>query len=341
MSKSSLRLRRRATLSLLVASVACASGTGPDGGADTAGTGAGNTDTGIPGKTHPAGTVSDRITFDAGLLRIAVSSSGVAYVSNVFSGALVGFSTQAPYAKLSSVVTGDGALDIAIDRTGSTAYVGSGKGKVYVVDLVAGTLKTTLSASGDTYGLALAPDESRVFVTGPGRIWSVPIDGAPPTAGSAASYPFRVTVSPSGGALYVTNMGSGEAARVDPSTLATTSRISGTFATMAVAVAPRGDEVYVGTISGNGTGLYALDPSTMATRGTMTIPNQINWITVSPDGKQIYVAIDDGTLAIFDRATRNLLSQRTLGGNPSAIAFDSTGATAFVVNFQGWVDVIR
>ena len=335
MSTMSQRLRRGATLTLVAASVACASGTGPDGGTD----GTGGTDTDIPGKTHPAGTVSDRITFDPGLLRIAISPSGVAYVSNVFTGALAGFSTQAPYAKLSSVVTGDGALDIAIDRAGSTAYVSSGKGKVYVVDLVAGTLKTTLTASGDTYGLALAPDESRVLVTGPGRIWSVPIDGAPPTAGAATGVPFHVTVSPTGSALYVTNMKGGEAARVDPSTLVPTSRMSGTFGTMAVAVAPRGDEVYVGSI--NGVGLYALDPSTMATRGTMKIASQINGITVSPDGKQIYVAIDDGTLAILDRATRTQLSQLTLGGTPNAIVFDSTGATAFVVNFQGWVDVIR
>jgi YVTN family beta-propeller protein len=74
----------------------------------------------------------------------------------------------------------------------------------------------------------------------------------------------------------------------------------------------------------------------------VNVPNYgISGITVSPDGTQIYVALFDSRLAIVDRATRTVVSTLTLGGNPLGVAFDPQGTTAFVVNLDAWVDVIR
>jgi YVTN family beta-propeller protein len=67
----------------------------------------------------------------------------------------------------------------------------------------------------------------------------------------------------------------------------------------------------------------------------------INAIAVSPDGAQIYVALSESKLAIVDRATRTIVSTLTLGGMPLGVAFDPKGTTAFVVNLDTWVDVIR
>lgn len=326
---SCFQLHRRAALAVLIVSAACSSGTGPDGG-------------GTEGKTHPAGTVSDRITFNTGHIGIAVAPNGVAYVSSP--AGLDRFSTQSPYTKLSSVTTGPGPRDIVIDRAGTTAYAATDNGKVYVVDLAEGTMKATLAA-GDTafagdarqHKLALSPDGSRAYVAVWGRLWSIPTNGAAST--SVARSGQAIAVSPSTGAIYVSNSDDVKVSRVDPATLLTLATSSATFNGGVVAIAPGGDEVYVDSPNGI---LHMLDPTTLTERGQVTLPTySVSGIAVSPDGTQLYVALFDSKLAIVDRATRTVVSTLTLGGIPLGVAFDPQGTTAFVVNLEGWVDVIR
>ena len=214
---------------------------------------------------------------------------------------------------------------------------------MYVVDLAAGTMKATLavgdtSLSGDArqHKLALAPDGSRAYLAVWGRLWSIPTNGAAST--SVARSGQAIAVSPSTGAIYVSHADDIRVSRVDPSTLLTLAT-SSTFNGTAIAVAPGGDEVYVDNPGGV---LSMLDPTTLAVRGQVTLPSYgVSGITVSPDGAQIYVALFDSKLVIVDRATRTVVSTLTLGGYPLGTAFDPDGTTAFVVNLEGWVDVIR
>ena len=319
---------RRAALAVLIVSAACSDGTGPDGG-------------GTEGKTHPAGVVSDRITFNTGHIGIAVAPNGVAYVSGPTG--LDRFSTQIPYAKLSSITTGPGPRDIVFDRAGTTAYAATDNGKIYVVDLATGTMKGTLavgdtSMSGDARQnrFALGLDGSRAYLAIWGRLWSIPTSGAAST--SVVHNGQAIAVSPSTGAIYVSHADDIRVRRVDPSTLLTLATSEATFNGRVVAVAPGGDEVYV---DNPGRMLNVLDPTTLAVRGQVSLPSSVSGITVSPDGTQIYVALIESKVAIVDRATRTLVSTLTVGGIPLGVAFDSTGSTAFVVNLEGWVDVIR
>ena len=327
--RSCAHLLGRAVLAALIVLAACSDGTGPDGGS-------------TEGKTHPAGTVSDRITFNTGHIGIAVAPNGVAYVSGP--AGLDRFNTQSPYTKLSSVTTGPGPRDIVFDRAGTSAYAATDNGKVYVVDVAAGTMKATravgdTSLSGDAWQhkLALAPDGSRAYLAVWGRLWLIPTSGAAST--SVARSGQAIAVSPSSGAIYVSNADDLKVSRVDPSTLLTLATSSNAFNGKSLAVAPGGDEVYVDSPNGI---LHVLDPTTLAERGQVSLPSYgVSGITVSPDGTQIYVALGDSKLAIIDRATRTVVSTLSLGGIPLGVAFDPTGSTAFVVNLEGWVDVIR
>ena len=327
---SCFRLRHRVALALLIVSAACSSSTGPDGDP-------------TEGKTHPAGTVADRITFSTGHIGIAVGPDGVGYLTSPTG--LDRFSTESPYTKLSPVATGPGPRDVVIDRAGTTAYAATDQGKVYVVDVVTGTMKATLavgdtSLSGDAreHKLALAPDGSRVYLVVWGRLWSIPISGAAST--SVAHGGQAIAVSPTTGAIYVSDGDGLKVSRIDPSTLTTLATSSNTYNATVVAVAPGGDEVYVDSPDGR---VHVLDPTTLAERGEVIVPSyDISGITVSPDGKQIYVAQFDSKLSIVDRATRSVVSTLALnGGYPLETAFDPQGTTAFVVNLEGWVDVIR
>ena len=148
-------------------------------------------------------------------------------------------------------------------------------------------------------------------------------------------------MSPTTGAIYLTNLdGDFYVARLDPSTFAVQAQTSARLYGSVVAVAPRGDEVYVG---GGGGVLAILDATTLAERGRVNFGTYVGFtgIAVSPDGQQIYVALSESKAAIVDVATRTIVSTFTLGGYPLGVAFDPQGTTAFVVNLEGWVDVIR
>jgi len=323
------RLFAPAALAVLVVSAACSNDTAPDPTA---------------GKTHPAGTAADRITFNSGHIGIAVGPDGVGYVTTPIG--LDRFSTQSPYTKLTPLPTGPGTRDLAIDRAGTTAYAATDHGKVYLVDLKTGATKATLVVdtayhSGDAQfnHLAVSPDGSRAYLITDGRLSALPTDGTPSTPSGHSGT--SIAVSPTTGAIYLTNIdGDFYAARLDPATFTVQARMSTRLNSTAVAVAPRGDEVYVG--SGGGV-LAILDPATMAERGEVNFGTYvgINAIAVSPDGAQIYVALSESRLAIVDRATRTIVSTLTLGGMPLGVAFDPKGTTAFVVNLDTWVDVIR
>ena len=307
----------------LVASVACSSSTGPDGGSDV---------------THPTGIVSGRVSFGSRLDGIAVSTSGVAYVAKIDESAIGRFSVEAPYATMAQFATGNGPRDLLLDHAGATLYVGSNVGKVYVLDAATGTSRTTLSITGQTQRIALAPDDSRVFFTGGegAQVWSLPTSGAAPKSGALpGGTPWTVAIAPSGGALYVKAI-DGPLWRLDPTTLAvqTKALVSDGWA---LAVAPDGSEVYA--LSSQGV-LYVLDGSTLAVRASLELATAANNAFVTPDGAQLYIT-SSGKLMIVDRVQRKLSAQITLGGSPMQVAFDKDGKTAFVTNLSGWVDVIR
>lgn len=323
------RISALAALAVLAVSSACSHDTAPDPAA---------------GKTHPAGTVADRITFNSGHIGIAVGPDGVGYVTTPTG--LDRFSTQSPYTKLTPLTTGPGPRDIVIDRAGTTAYAATDNGKVYLVDLKTGAMKATLVVdtayhSGDAQQnhLAIASDGSRAYLITDGLLSFLPISGAPSTPSGHRAR--SIAVSPATGAIYVTNIdGDFYAARLDPTTFGVQARTSTRLNSSAVAVAPRGDEVYVGSEGGV---LAFLDPTTLAERGEVNLGayESISGIAVSPDGKQIYLATSGAKLTIVDRATRSVVSTLTLSGYPLGVAFDPQGKTAFVVNLDTWVDVIR
>ena len=315
-------------LAVLAISAACSNDTAPDPTA---------------GKTHPAGTVSGRITFETGHIGMAVAPNGVGYVTTPTG--LDRFSTQSPYTKLTPLTTGPGPRDVAVDRAGTTAYAATDNGKVYLVDLKTGATKATLVVdtayhSGDAQfnHLAVSPDGSRAYLITDGRLSSLPTNGAPSTPSGHSGT--SIAVSPTTGAIYLTNVdGDFYAARLDPTTFAVQARTSTRLSSTAIAVAPRGDEVYVAS----GRVLAMLDPTTLAERGEVNLGADvgISGIAVSPDGTQIYVPTFGPTLTIVDRATRSVVATLPLSGYPLGVAFDPQGKSAFVVNLDTWVDVIQ
>ena len=96
-----------AALAVLAALPACSNDTAPDP---------------TEGKSHPAGSVADRITFNTGHISLQSLSAGWSLCTLSGGGRPHRSSTQSPYTKLTALMTGPGPRDIVIDRAGTTAY---------------------------------------------------------------------------------------------------------------------------------------------------------------------------------------------------------------------------
>ena len=318
---------------MMMAAGACSSSTGPDGGGGGGGTSQ---------KTHPAGTVGERIQFGSRVDGIAISSAGIAYVPLIDESSVARFAVATPTTPLAPIATGPGPRSIVLDRAGTMAYVSTDAAKVYALDLAAGALKTTLAAPGTTSFaspyLALSSDGSRVYVGDESaRVWSLPTSGAAPTSGQVAGKPWAIALAQSGGALYVANYNGG-IWRLDPATLAvratsTNSPILG----WGIVVSPDNAEVYVAS---SNAWLFVLDATTLAERAVVELESVGGSMAMTPDGAQLWVA-SSGQVVIVDRVSRKVVSRVDLGGSPMQVAFDETGKTAFVTNLGGWVDIVR
>jgi YVTN family beta-propeller protein len=51
--------------------------------------------------------------------------------------------------------------------------------------------------------------------------------------------------------------------------------------------------------------------------------------------------LSDGAVVVLNRRTLDVVKTIPTGGAPRYIAFDRSGARAYVTNESGWVDVIR
>jgi 6-phosphogluconolactonase len=238
----------------------------------------------------------------------AISGSVSAYSINAKSGALTQVSGS-PFA------SGNGPQDIAIDPTGSFAYVAdtqSSNVSAYTIS-ESGALTpikgSPFSSGGAPVGIAVDPTGSFVFTanSGSNNVSAFKIDaktgaltqvsGSPFPAGTG---PFAVAVDPSGAHAYVANQYSNNVYAYSIGTAGALTQISGSpFAggtnPIGVAIAPSGAFAYVSNygsmqdVSG-----YSIDASTGALTPVKGSPfeggNGSQGVATDATGKFLYVA---------------------------------------------------
>lgn len=204
--------------------------------------------------------------------------------------------------------------DIVVNSTGTRAYVAmKGNATVTVIDTVANKVidvnSTTATVDsikvGSTpAGIAISPDDSRVYVTNSGSSTVSVIDTALNKEISritVGSQPNGIAVSPDGKKLYVTLRYSDSLAVVDLAT-----------PTAAPALIKVGDS-----------------------------PREVVLTPVT--GARAYVTNYDGTVSVIDTATKTQLTKITTGGpklQPAGVAIDGTRGLVYVANGRDTVSVI-
>ncbi|WP_194917016.1 Ig-like domain repeat protein [Catenulispora rubra] len=238
-------------------------------------------------------------------------------------------------ATLSTFPVGASDGDIVIAPSGGTAYVAdsSGTGSVHVVDTAAQTVTATVAAGG--YGLALSPDGSRLYATGPGGVLSV-IDTATDTVvatvacGTSTGY---VAVDGTGAHAYVTDWATRSLYVVDTATDSVTSTISlSSFVSnpTRVAVNPAGTTAYVG--QGPGGEVLDIDLATHNVLHILQAGTAISAEAIDSTGSKLYaggynsVMIPAGSVAVFDTASETKSGGLGVTGYVTGIALGPTSA---------------
>ena len=303
------------------------------------------------GRTHPAAAVVDNEPLSSMPFAVAVSGN-VAYVTQGLGAAAV--RADLPSTTLSAPFSvGELPSQVRMSPDGATAYVGNQDARtITYVDVATNTAVATVSVPGGSIlTIGLSPDGTRLYaLTDFTGVFIIDVATRTVTgqipAGSTGSLLTGVAFHPFSPCMYIAARDEGAVRTIDltTNTVVRTARVSG-GQMQTVAVSPDGGSLYGGDIGRSK--LISWDLTTPSSSyvetdvGTPGFRNVFD-VAVTPDNAQLYVStLIDGTVYIFDRATRTQTGSVVTGGSGRYIGFNGLGSLAVVANESGWVNFIH
>lgn len=214
----------------------------------------------------------------------------------------------------------DGKLGYATSRTST---------RLYAVDLASRTLawSVDLGAGAKPFGIAVAVDSSRVYVTDSASNAIYSVDPAAQTfrtfanPGNGAGKP---ATSPDGTQLWVPNRASGNITVFDILSETLTTTIDKVANASELAFNPSGTRAFAINAPQNGGGaLLTYDPTNYQSIGSLNLGPGPNGMTFSPGGTLLYIANSgNGTITVVDVRSRPPVIANTLrsGPRPTSVA---------------------
>ncbi len=303
-----------------------------------------------------AAVATERIASSAAALVVKVpldASSGIITVTTppvkATSRRLFSTEVSSPSPATSATITvGTAPESVAFRPDGKRAYVankGSGSGTVSVIDTATNLIYDTvqLGAGVPAQGIAVSPDESRVYVAGgPNGVFVLDtvtnrvIDTIAVGAGGGDQpNPQGLAVSPDGRQLYVTdNHNEGFVTVIDIATKQTLAQKSMTSAIpLGIAVHPDGTQAYIAFWGPDV--VMVFDPFNN-TVTPIAVGSKPVGVTVSPDGSRAYVTNElSNNVSVIDTAANTLLVTIPVGTAPQGISISPDGARIYVANSMG------
>lgn len=303
-----------------------------------------------PGNTHPTGT-GTVVTPLSGLpFAVAVSHSGVTYVTQLLAGSAA--RADLPSTSFStSFAVGPIPSQVRMSPDGATAYINDQDAQtITYVDVATNQAVATAAVpAGSILTIGLSPDGKRLFALTDFHGVYV-IDAATraviDSIGGLGNILAGVAFHPTAPCMYVSSRDQGMVGTVNLQTDAVvrSQAVAGSNI-QNVAVSRDGKLLFATdiansrllvrdlTVDGSAFAAYAI--------GTPQSRNAFD-VAVTPDNAQVYAsALADGKVYVFDVGSRTLLGQLATGGSPRYIWFDATGSTAVIPNESGWVNFVR
>ena len=236
----------------------------------------------------------------------------------------------ASFSVLGSVPVGNYPRRIVVSPDGARAYVANYGADITVIDTVAGTALTPISAPQNLLmDVATSPDGMRLYwsETGlskdpwPGALVVADTSGAVLNRIANVYDPDDITIAGGGTKAYVTDTRSGGFTAVDLPADSSPTKIGGSagFEAINIAVTPDGARLYVAD-----SGLDVVTVRDVATDAVVTtIPvTDPGSISVTPDGASVIVAsgAGAGAVTVIDAATNTVAGTLPLGAGGTYLA---------------------
>jgi YVTN family beta-propeller protein len=214
-----------------------------------------------------------------------------------------------------------GGVGVAITSDGRTAYVTdqcSASQAVAVIDTATATVTGTFPALVVTYGVAVTPDGSKLYLTAlrTGVLVTDTATGTVIASLDGGRGPKGIAVSPDGSTVYVADVAGVSIIDTATNTIVASVQLSAYAEDRwGVAVAPDGGKVYVTNFQ-DGT-LSVVNTATNAIIATIPVGNGPVGVAVTPDNTKVYVVNrSDNTVSAIDTATNTVAAVLPVGNFP-------------------------
>ncbi|WP_426671485.1 gliding motility-associated C-terminal domain-containing protein [Mucilaginibacter sp. McL0603] len=146
--------------------------------------------------------------------------------------------------------------------------------------------------------------------------------------------PFGIAISPDDSKIYVTNSNSGTVSVINTALNAVTSTIL-VSAPTGITISPDGKWLYVLSVAGGDLALYVINTidNTIVTK--VPTNSYSSGMAISPDGSRLYITKNDAsTVMVVNTATNSLLTTIPVGGNPYGISVTPDGSKIYVTTLS-------
>lgn len=245
-----------------------------------------------------------------------------------------------------SVPTGQGPHEVAAAPKTRRAFVANyGDGTISVIDVddPKETDRWRLEATQRPHGIAVGPEEERVYVTAEDRQAVLELDAASGAVRRTFETNQEVThmlaLTPGASSLFATSIGSGTTSKIDLASGEVGPHVETGDGAEGVAVSPDGEAVWVTNRTDDTVSI--LDAASASVVDSLAVDGFPIRVAFSPDGQHALVtAPRAGTAALFDAAERRLLARLDVGAKPIGVLVP-TNDRGYVANAgSGTVSVV-
>lgn len=207
---------------------------------------------------------------------------------------------------------------------------------VSVIDTAGNKVVANIPDGAYPWGLAIAPDGSRVYVADAESNAAVVIDTTKKKVVAKVAVgndPIGVAISPDGTRAYVANAFSNSVSVIDTASNTVVATIMVGGLPGGLAVTPNGTRAYVA--NGDGT-LSVIDTENNTVVTTIAVAGSFSdlyGVAITPDGSRAYVTnVGESTVSVIDTASNTVTATVAVGANPFWLAITPNGRRAYVAN---------
>ena len=292
--------------------------------------------------THPVGIVGTQVPLGGGPWGVDVSSTGVVYVTQLFSNQ-VAVSSITGQTITGEVSVGTAPTAVAFSPDGRTAYVTNQlDGNVGVINVATGVQTATIPLPGaNPFAVVASPDGTQIFISSNQTSVYVAdahtlaiVDAIP--VGDA---PNAFALSPNGKDFFVSSFVGGTVTEFNIASHAVVRTYVTGGTPQGLTTNKKGTELYVANENGFVT---LFSTTTGAVLATLPLAGGGFGAAVTPDDNHLYIAEPGpGLVQLIDLQNRKLKSTINVGGSPRRIAFSSQGKVGVVTNQAGYISFIK